>query len=623
MLQGHVDVKVQRKLYDVVFVKVLGRKHMNLLRRIKIENIKGKAALEVTFADLTANQPNIVVAPNGYGKSTIATAFKSASNGKMKINDKDMYQQNPDNHPKLELELYGEHSGTYISTDTEGNISKDIAIYTISSPLYAKSTTPRFNRNVASTADLRIEQVVVYNKIPENCGLDYSYRNFTGRYGSKRKLFVNIQSMLMDCGNIGNLIEIKNNLKKCCMQKGIQSKFAKFLDGCSQNGSSETIKKQISQDEINALYENENIRTLLECIIEMDDHPAGWCDVDAIFTAIQLCDLLKTNQQSGKSNILKKVYAFLLYKQTKSLIDERLDLFNTTGRNIQTHEDHGKLIISFERASSMSNGERDILSFISNLTKFEVEFKKQVGILIIDEIFDYLDGSNMLAVQYYLSQLIGKCKASGKVLFPIIFTHLDPEVFTNYYFKRKKVHYISSFSTIDINSPIVKLLRLRENNTLEGTEKEEIEKYYIHYNNEEHTPSNSLAALVSTDFHESNTNFRQRMYNEIKEEYLLDHEYNPIMVVVGIRIRIEELVYQKLCCEDKAEFIQQHKVINKLQFAEEQGVNVPELYFLLQPMYNDSLHLGGDDNAVTRKMKSCYLKTNNLHIRRMVQMLFE
>ena len=43
------------------------------------------------------------------------------------------------------------------------------------------------------------------------------------------------------------------------------------------------------------------------------------------------------------------------------------------------------------------------------------------------------------------------------------------------------------------------------------------------------------------------------------------------------------------------------------------GVNVPELYYLLQPMYNDSLHLGGDNNTVARKMKSCYLKTNNLH----------
>ena len=82
-------------------------------------------------------------------------------------------------------------------------------------------------------------------------------------------------------------------------------------------------------------------------------------------------------------------------------------------------------------------------------------------------------------------------------------------------------------------------------------------------------------------------------------------------------------VYEKLAGTDQAEFIQQHKVINKLHFAEEHGVNVPELYYLLQPMYNDSLHLGGDNNAVARKMKSCYLKTNNLHVRRMVQMLFE
>lgn len=44
---------------------------MNLLHRIKIENIKGKDVFEVTFVDLTANQPNIVVAPNGYGKGIV------------------------------------------------------------------------------------------------------------------------------------------------------------------------------------------------------------------------------------------------------------------------------------------------------------------------------------------------------------------------------------------------------------------------------------------------------------------------------------------------------------------------------------------------------------------------
>ncbi len=596
---------------------------MNLLRRIKIENVKGKNAFEVIFTDLTANQPNIVVAPNGYGKSTIATAFEAATNGKMKISEKDLYQRNPDNHPKLEVELCGEYAGTYVSTDEEGNISKNITLCTINSPLYAKSTTRGLGRNVAATADLRVEQVIVYSRIPESCSLNYSYRGLSSIYGKKRKLFINISEMLKDCSNIESLLEIKDCFKKCCIQQGIQTKFTRFLDACLENGTAEKIKNQISQDEINAVYANSNIHTLLECISNMNSKPGGWRDIDAIFTAIQLCDLFKSHLDAGENDILKNVYAFLSYKQTKALIDERLNLFNTTGRSVQTHEERGKLVINFDRASSMSNGERDILSFISNLTKYEIAFIKQVGILIIDEVFDYLDGSNMLAVQYYLSQLIDRCKSSGKILFPIIFTHLDPEVFANYYFNKKKVHYISSFATMNVNSPIVKLLRLREDRSLGEAEKEEIEKYYIHYINQEHILSDPLAAQISIDFHDSNTDFRQAMYNEIKNEYLLEHTYNPIMVVAGIRIRIEELVYEKLADIDHDGFIQQHKVINKLHFAEEHGVDVPELYYLLQPMYNDSLHLSGDNNAVVRKMKSCYLKTNNLHIRRMVQMLFE
>ena len=564
---------------------------MNLLHRIKIENIKGKDVFEVTFVDLTANQPNIVVAPNGYGKSTIATAFEAAANGKMKISDKDLYQRNAENHPKLEVELCGEHAGTYISTDAEGNISRNIAICTINSPLYAKSTTRGFGRTVAATADLRVEQVIVYNKIRESCRLNYSYRAISSIYGNKRKLFVNISEMLTDCSNIRSLLKIKNCFSKCCTQQGIQAKFRDFLNSCSGNGTAESIKSQISHDEIKAVNANSNVHTLLECISNMSNKPEGWCEVDAIFTAIQLCNLFKPYLDAGENDILKKVYAFLSYKQTKALIDERLNLFNTTGRSVQTHEDHRKLVINFDRAPSMSNGERDILSFISNLTKFEVEFKKQLGILIIDEVFDYLDGSNMLAVQYYLSQLIDRCKSSGKILFPIIFTHLDPEVFANYYFNKKKVHYISSFAAMDINSPIVKILRLREDRSLSEVEKDEIEKYYIHYINQVYSLSAPLAARVSIDFCDSNTDFRQTMYNEIKNEYLLEHLYNPIMVVAGIRIRIEELVYEKLAGTDQAEFIQQHKVINKLHFAEEHGVNVPELYYLLQPMYNDSLHL--------------------------------
>ncbi len=321
--------------------------------------------------------PTIVVAPNGYGKSTIATAFEAAANGQMKVKEKDLYQCNANNHSKLEVELCGEYSGTYVSTDTEGNISRNITLCTINSPLYAKNTTRSFGRNVAATADLRVEPVIVYSQIPESCSLNYSYRNISSMHGNKKKLFVNISEMLTDYSNIAALLKINDCLKKCCIQTRIQEKFQSFLNSCSENGTAESIKNQISHDKINDIHKNSNIGMLMDCISNMNNKPVGWHDVDVIFTAIQLCDLFKSYFDQGENNILRKVYAFLSYKRTKVLIDEQLDLFNTTGRTVKTHEDHGKLVINFDRALSMSNGERDILSFIANLTKFEVEFKKK------------------------------------------------------------------------------------------------------------------------------------------------------------------------------------------------------------------------------------------------------
>ncbi|HWP50923.1 MAG TPA: hypothetical protein VN626_04410, partial [Clostridia bacterium] len=86
---------------------------MDIIKRITIDNVKGKNHMELVFNELNANQPNILVAPNGFGKSTIATAFKASASGKMKLDEKDLFEQNIENHPKLEIEFMGEHSGTY------------------------------------------------------------------------------------------------------------------------------------------------------------------------------------------------------------------------------------------------------------------------------------------------------------------------------------------------------------------------------------------------------------------------------------------------------------------------------------------------------------------------------
>ena len=42
-------------------------------------------------------------------------------------------------------------------------------------------------------------------------------------------------------------------------------------------------------------------------------------------------------------------------------------------------------------------------------------------ILIINEVFDYLDYANFIAVQYYISKFVDYCKRNDRKLYPIIF----------------------------------------------------------------------------------------------------------------------------------------------------------------------------------------------------------
>lgn len=162
---------------------------MNLLKRIKIENVKGKDVFEAAFTDLYANQPSIIVAPNGYGKSTIATAFKAASSGRMKLDLKDIYQQDESKHPKLEIELCGENAGVYISTDTEGEISRHVYIYTINSPLYAKSTTRGFAMIVEREAEIEgFNSEPIYRLSVKSAGIVATSDRFENRQDAEKIL---------------------------------------------------------------------------------------------------------------------------------------------------------------------------------------------------------------------------------------------------------------------------------------------------------------------------------------------------------------------------------------------------------------------------------------------------
>ena len=72
----------------------------------------------------------------------------------------------------------------------------------------------------------------------------------------------------------------------------------------------------------------------------------------------------------------------------------------------------------------MSNGERNVLSFVASMVAFEARLGNKPDIPIIGEVFDCLDGTNLLAAQYYLSQMMAKAKKRGRTVTTAIMTHL-------------------------------------------------------------------------------------------------------------------------------------------------------------------------------------------------------
>ena len=138
-------------------------------------------------------------------------------------------------------------------------------------------------------------------------------------------------------------------------------------------------------------------------------------------------------------------------------------------------EKKGKLVAEFPNPSLISNGQRDILVFIAKLLKAEVKLHGDNSILIIDEIFDYLDEANLVSAQYYINKFIETFREKNKKIYVIIMTHLDPVVFQSYYFKNLHIYYLSKSQRKPNEKIIEKLLIYRNKKENKFTD-EQIDK---------------------------------------------------------------------------------------------------------------------------------------------------
>lgn len=573
-----------------------------IIRKIKIENIRGLSSKEIS-ANIHPNTPTFLVAPNGFGKTSIATAFKSIKPSKLSVDEEDLHHNDTSKEPFLELTDDSNHS--FSANSSSNTISDTFSTFVINSQVKPKASSRSFGGFSTSTPSLIVDPIVICNSIPDSAEFVYSFATIKTFYGqSFGKLLYN----LTDSFKKVSFVEAVHNHIDAFIklaQKRNQQQISAFIDLVNSyiGTKNELLKQEI---DTSVIKRNATIQELLYSCSHMFPNST---ELEIIVNLIQIGKIAKDNK-SQLSHIFKR-YEYLLEKQS---IDEMLGFFNCTWKNIRATQKAGKLVVVFPKANQISNGERDVLCFVSKLFEAKSKLKKDHCILIIDEIFDYLDDANLIATQYFLTKLIAFFKSSGKELFPIILTHLDPMYFNTYCFSTKNVVYLFDGNSTTNKYKINELLKDRENcKRLNKDKYDNISTHYLHYSPSFCDESDYLLTirveeplLISDSFHE-------KALEELKK-YKDNEDYDIALACCGLRIYIEKSIFEKLPEERKSEYLSIHKTVDKLSFAKSIDVDVPEVYFLLSIIYNEGMHL----DPQCKKLKPIACKLKNKVIKNMI-----
>lgn len=582
------------------------------IKTIEITYVKGIEHLLFNL-DLVPNRPNILVAPNGFGKSSFAIAFDSLKSNKIELDDKHYFKKNVSNRPVLSLSLTtGE---TLIANDAQNSISDKFDVFVINNQTEPKSVLQSFGGKTFAKTSLDIISTTLIQTIPAKIDFNYNSASIKGAFGANgNKLLSNI-SNLYKCGTFIYRTETEIDFSRFALKKFHTTYDDIYAQINAQAGTGNNIKSWIETNLLSTLQSLDELKKLADLIISFGFEEVK-DEVDAYLTAWQI---IFVKNEMGVN--YKKACKYLFYLDEKDDCTKTIAAFNPVKDrfDIKPKVEGDSLVVNWPKAHEISNGQRDILTFIALLLKSRRNFKKKDCILIIDEIFDYMDDANLITFQYYISSFIDEMKKQKRRIFPVLLTHLDPLFFNHFCFNdtKIKVNYLKQIN-VKANQNILKLIYKREDATIQNA----VDTYFFHYHpmiNKIDLTNEFRALKLNVDWAKPEK-FFQKIFREVRRYLYENSTLDPLAICFGVRVQIEKLVYDKIPdAENKRIFIEEvNGTKKKLNFAQSIGVYIPETYFLLGIIYNTSLHLSeGQDVSMPLG-----LKLENETIKQMISKIF-
>lgn len=535
---------------------------MTRITNITIENIKGIDQKILNFEDMYHNRLHILVARNGFGKSSLSTMFDSLLKTRLDIDKDDLHSNNRSSRLQLTLRTKNKEIITMSATESFSNFSGVMNVHVFKNPQISTATIMGGGHIKFAKARTKVKSIVLYDTIPAKKKINYdicdnSIINGYNKLFSKYKKFME--------NNIEYILLNRDKLQRVYKLSGLRKVVESILDEIDISKTVSFILESFDFERVNNKIFDVKMNELLILIEDIEDFKVNKSfELESYLFIIYASEILRCNE--GDLIGIKKYNDYIAFRKE---LDEVIEMYNTTGRKLSSKVEKGSLVVNFLDANRMSYGERDLLSFLVGLYKVRRQLTEKRTILIIDELFDYLDGTNLLVAQYHLSELIKYSDFNKFSLFPMILTHLDPNVFQSYRLPKMKVHYLDS-KAIKPNKDILNLIIRRSNGSLQNKSfKECVEKYYLHYHPTNYEAKDSIfGEIYSNKSFRTSQSFRTMVYQEL-DKYInteRKEKYCLLSVSCGIRLMVENILFNLIEEKDREKFLETHKTLEKINF---------------------------------------------------------
>ena len=594
------------------------------IQSVEIKNIKGFNHMGRSIPlCLKSGKINLLIAPNGWGKSSMVAAFNCLQNDSLLVSKNLKNRNHIDESSSLTLTIDGH---VYTADETKNEIAGVLSCQVIHCDTFVRTTTRRVGEARIPDGYLAIQSIDIPYRVKEKRFPSYSITKIRDEFGVNGKILINRKSLFSDVNFWLKLTDkVKNALNKmqAKYRKNLINKAIRSINHLT--GNADTIRKHIVEKGIlDELESDENYKLIIDILYT---NPQSEYDEFDFF--YQMNQLYINNWKE-----IKEAIAYAEFVSDKHKFTESIKAVNTTWDDMIVPKEtrNGKLRVEFPHADQISNGQRDILTFTIRLMAFSVAMKKNKKyLLLIDEIFDYLDDANMVAAQYYLSGMIEHAKETeGAELIIGIFTHLNPEHFRSFVFNKKLLNVIyigevKPYSSANMKAFILLRQKLDRNIPEQKELYDKLSTYYFHFNPE-------LKDLLK-EAHDylPQQNFKttwlkgdallKHILGELNKYLSKSEVYDPYAVCMAIRIGLEKRLYDTLGEEQKESFLNKHDTKKKIAYAESANVVVPENIQMLSVIFNEAAHLNTNDKLEVQEKPIVY-KLKHPVIRHIVECVF-